>query len=29
MTNNRTNTKVDEFLSKAEKWKEEYSKLQD
>ncbi|CAM3592278.1 YdeI family protein [Aeromicrobium ponti] len=27
MTNSRTNTKVDEFLSKAEKWKEEFEKL--
>lgn len=27
MTNNRTNPKVDEFLSKAKKWKEEYEKL--
>ncbi|MBP1950814.1 YdeI/OmpD-associated family protein [Virgibacillus litoralis] len=27
MTNNRTNPKVDDFLSKAEKWKEEYEKL--
>lgn len=27
MSNNRTNPKVDEFLSKATKWKEEYEKL--
>ncbi|MEC1434805.1 YdeI/OmpD-associated family protein [Bacillus spizizenii] len=27
MTNSRTNPKVDEFLSKAKKWKEEYEKL--
>ncbi|MSO00940.1 hypothetical protein BHT95_17155 [Bacillus paralicheniformis] len=27
MTNSRTNPKVDEFLSKAEKWKEEFEKL--
>ncbi|MFB4169671.1 YdeI family protein [Virgibacillus sp. JSM 102003] len=27
MTNNKTNPKVDKFLSKAEKWKEEYEKL--
>lgn len=27
MTNSRTNPKVDEFLSKATKWKEEYEKL--
>ncbi|MCM3355076.1 YdeI/OmpD-associated family protein [Bacillus halotolerans] len=27
MTNSRTNPKVDEFLSKAEKWKEEYERL--
>ncbi|MCY7998177.1 YdeI family protein [Bacillus spizizenii] len=27
MTNNRANPKVDEFLSKAKKWKEEYEKL--
>lgn len=27
MTNNRTNPKVDEFISKAKKWKEEYEKL--
>ncbi|MBY4605472.1 MULTISPECIES: YdeI/OmpD-associated family protein [Bacillus] len=27
MTNNRTNPKVDEFLSKATKWKEEFEKL--
>ncbi|MCG8397486.1 YdeI family protein [Bacillus atrophaeus] len=27
MTNSRTNPKVDEFLSKAEKWKEEYEWL--
>ncbi|APH67423.1 YdeI family protein [Bacillus sp. LR_5] len=27
MTNSRTNLKVDEFLSKAKKWKEEYEKL--
>lgn len=26
MTNSRTNPKVDEFLSKAEKWKEEFKK---
>ncbi|MBA5716773.1 YdeI family protein [Bacillus subtilis] len=27
MTNSRTNPKVDEFLSKAKKWKEEFEKL--
>ena len=27
MTNSRMNPKVDEFLSKAKKWKEEYEKL--
>jgi uncharacterized protein YdeI (YjbR/CyaY-like superfamily) len=27
MSNSKMNTKVDEFLSKAEKWKEEYEKL--
>jgi uncharacterized protein YdeI (YjbR/CyaY-like superfamily) len=27
MTNNRLNPKVDEFFSKAKKWKEEYEKL--
>ncbi|MEC1264946.1 YdeI family protein [Bacillus subtilis] len=27
MTNSRTNSKVDEFLSKAKKWKEEFEKL--
>jgi uncharacterized protein YdeI (YjbR/CyaY-like superfamily) len=27
MTNSKTNPKVDEFLSKAKKWKEEYEKL--
>ena len=27
MTNSRTNPKVDEFLSKSKKWKEEYEKL--
>ena len=27
MTNSKTNPKVDEFLSKANKWKEEYEKL--
>ncbi|NUU64306.1 YdeI/OmpD-associated family protein [Paenibacillus agri] len=27
MTTNRTNPKVDEFLGKAKKWKEEYEKL--
>lgn len=27
MTNSRTNPKVDEFLSKAKQWKEEYEKL--
>ncbi|MEC1420365.1 YdeI family protein [Bacillus haynesii] len=27
MTNSRTNPKVDEFLSKAEKWKKEFEKL--
>ncbi|MCY8716200.1 YdeI family protein [Bacillus spizizenii] len=27
MTNNRTNPKVDEFVSKVKKWKEEYEKL--
>lgn len=27
MTNNRMNPKVDEFLSKAKKWKEEFEKL--
>ncbi|MCY7758276.1 YdeI/OmpD-associated family protein [Bacillus inaquosorum] len=27
MSNNRTNPKVDEFLNKATKWKEEYEKL--
>jgi len=27
MTNSRTNPKVDEFLSKAKKWKEKYEKL--
>ncbi|MCY7985764.1 DUF1801 domain-containing protein, partial [Bacillus inaquosorum] len=27
MSNSRTNPKVDEFLSKATKWKEEYEKL--
>ncbi len=27
MTNSRTNPKVDEFLSKAEKWKGEFEKL--
>ncbi len=27
MTNSRMNPKVDEFLSKATKWKEEYEKL--
>ncbi|MCL6604923.1 MAG: YdeI family protein [Paenibacillus sp.] len=27
MTGNRTNSKVDEFLSKAKKWKEEYETL--
>ncbi|WEY92897.1 YdeI family protein [Bacillus subtilis] len=27
MTNSRTNLKVDEFLSKAKKWKEEFEKL--
>jgi uncharacterized protein YdeI (YjbR/CyaY-like superfamily) len=29
MTNSKTNPKVDEFLSKAKKWKEEYEKLRD
>jgi uncharacterized protein YdeI (YjbR/CyaY-like superfamily) len=27
MTNNRTNPKVDEFINKAQKWKEEYERL--
>lgn len=27
MTNSRMNPKVDEFLSKANNWKEEYEKL--
>ena len=27
MTNSRMNPKVDEFLSKAKKWKAEYEKL--
>ncbi|MDO7347964.1 YdeI family protein [Bacillus stercoris] len=27
MTNNRTNPKVDDFLNKAKKWKEEFEKL--
>ncbi|MCM2584302.1 YdeI/OmpD-associated family protein [Bacillus stercoris] len=27
MTNSRTNSKVDEFLNKAKKWKEEFEKL--
>ncbi len=27
MANSRTNPKVDEFLSKAKKWKEEYETL--
>ncbi|MBU8918638.1 YdeI family protein [Bacillus sp. FJAT-29953] len=29
MTNSRLNSKVDEFLNKAKKWKEEYEKLRD
>jgi len=29
LTNNRMNPKVDEFLSKANKWKEEYEKLRE
>ncbi|KNB70444.1 YdeI/OmpD-associated family protein [Brevibacillus reuszeri] len=29
MTDRRTNPKVDEFLSKAKKWKEEFEKLRD
>jgi uncharacterized protein YdeI (YjbR/CyaY-like superfamily) len=29
MTNSKMNPKVDEFLSKAKKWKEEYEKLRD
>lgn len=29
MTNSRMNPKVDEFLNKAKKWKEEYEKLRD
>ncbi|MEB5479501.1 YdeI family protein [Shouchella clausii] len=29
MTNNSTNPKVDEFLTNAKKWKEEYKKLRD
>src|SRR5690242_16958184 len=29
MTNSRMNPKVDEFLSRAKKWKEEYEKLRD
>lgn len=29
MTNRRMNPKVDEFLSKSKKWKEEYEKLRD
>lgn len=29
MTENKTNPKVDEFISKSKKWKEEYEKLRD